>query len=105
MADVSKLFGQVYITKELLADDTAFIEEFTSFLAGTLCLRRVRPISPTHSAVEFEYSADGRFGPFCDRCHGEHHEDGDELQEYDGVAMGGGGEYCHYCLGEFRMEE
>lgn len=41
----------------------------------------------------------------CDRCDGKHHKPGDELVPYDGVASGGGGEYCHYCIGEFQMEE
>lgn len=41
----------------------------------------------------------------CDRCDGKHHKPGDELVPYDGVANGGGGEYCHHCIGEFQMEE
>jgi hypothetical protein len=97
----------LYVTKELMEDINGLLtpEQWLAILYGDpraeaptgVIEARCDPVSVSQSADPFP--------GICDRCGGKHHDLGDELSEYDGVARGGWGEYCRYCLSEFRMEE
>jgi hypothetical protein len=96
----------VVITKELMADIDKLLtpEQWSVLLYGDSSVDvPIGIIEVANNPVTVSFQADP-FPGICDRCHGEHHDIGDELEKYDGTRVANG-EYCRHCLSEFRMEE